>query len=120
MTTAKFVLENFDNKKVNILGSEWIIKVVDLIDGGIDAAGSCDGTVRVIKIRKIIEHSDFENLSVWYKQTIRHEIIHAFLQESGLDNCSHATTAWATNEEMVDWIAAQGPKLFKVWKELNI
>lgn len=25
------------------------------------------------------------------------------------------TTCWAMNEEIVDWIAIQGPKLMKVW-----
>ena len=43
----------------------------------------------------------------------RHEIVHAFLFESGLAENSE----WAQNEEMVDWIAKQGPKLIKAWQE---
>lgn len=46
----------------------------------------------------------------------RHEIVHAFLYESGLD----CNTDWATNEEMVDWFAIQFPKLQKIYKELDI
>lgn len=45
----------------------------------------------------------------YHKATIRHEIVHAFLYESGLDVCSE----WARNEEMVDWIAIQLPKMIK-------
>ena len=43
----------------------------------------------------------------------RHEIIHAFLCESGLAENS----TWAQEEEMVDWFAKQAPKLIKAWKE---
>lgn len=52
------------------------------------------------------------------KQLLRHEITHAFLAESGLDcNSVEIGGAWACNEEMVDWIAIQGPKLYAAWKE---
>lgn len=48
------------------------------------------------------------------------EILHAFLYESGLRENSRGCTAWAENEEMVDWFAIQIPKIVKVYKELNI
>lgn len=52
--------------------------------------------------------------------TLRHEVIHAFLNESGLQWNSFAPeNAWAKNEEMVDWIAIQAPKIFKVYQELG-
>ena len=47
-----------------------------------------------------------KNLSVPQKKTLRHELTHAFLHESGVDTCS-----WGCNEEIVDWIALQFPKL---------
>lgn len=37
---------------------------------------------------------------------LRHEIIHTFLYESGLD-----TESWGRNEEIVDWFALQLPKI---------
>ena len=47
--------------------------------------------------------------------TFRHEVIHAYLHESGLaHNCR-----WH-NEEMVDWLALQFPKIIKTFKELKI
>lgn len=55
------------------------------------------------------------------KQVLRHEIVHAFLAESGLTFNSHSIVgAWAMNEEMVDWIAWNGDKLHKAWKETGL
>lgn len=57
-----------------------------------------------------------ENLPEFEKQVLRHEIIHAYLGESGLRNNSD----WAEDEEMVDWFAIQAPKLFKTFSELGV
>jgi len=52
---------------------------------------------------------------------LRHEIVHAYLNESGLSSCSeNPKNGWAKNEEMVDWFAIQSPKIFKTYKELGI
>ena len=50
------------------------------------------------------------------KRTIRHEIVHAILFESGLDH----NTEWARNEEVVDWIAIQFPKLLDIFKDIEV
>lgn len=51
------------------------------------------------------------------KESLRHEIVHAFLNESGLSFSSSAIDGpWAKHEEMVDWIAWQGPKIYKAWQ----
>ena len=49
------------------------------------------------------------NLQDYEKKILRHEIIHAFLYESGLDINSHDIDQWARDEEMVDWMAIQFP-----------
>ncbi len=61
-----------------------------------------------------------KNLVTFKHKVIRHEIIHAFLYESGMKECSSATQSWVENEEMVDWFAIQMPKIVKVYKELDI
>lgn len=54
------------------------------------------------------------------RQLLRHEIVHAFLAESGLDcQAIEINGSWAVNEEMVDWIAIQGPKIYKAWQEAD-
>ena len=53
--------------------------------------------------------------------TARHEILHAFLFESGLSTSTlDYEGAWATNEEMVDWVATMWPKINRVYKELKV
>lgn len=55
-----------------------------------------------------------------YEGTVRHEVIHAYLMESGLDGSSNGVDCWARNEEMVDWFAIQFPKLMKTFRELGV
>ena len=57
-----------------------------------------------------------ENVEELEKKVLRHEIIHAYLGESGLRSSSE----WAENEEMVDWFAIQFPKILKTFSELCI
>lgn len=66
------------------------------------------------------EHEPVEVIEGQQKETLRHEIVHAFLNESGLkSNSNSADNAWARNEEIVDWIAIQGPKIYKAWQEAD-
>ena len=78
--------------------------------------------------KEIYIHDDIEketvtsckNLKDFKNKVIRHEILHAFLYESGLRENTNHSDAWAENEEMVDWFAIQFSKILKVYKELNI
>ena len=55
------------------------------------------------------------------KHTLRHEIVHAFLDESGLkESAGKNRGPWSKNEETVDWMATQIPKITKLYKELGI
>lgn len=113
-----------ENRKINILGTEYRIEFRKEDE---DAAlkecnGYCDVTVKLIvvlsKPNKECECKDFSFLR---KKTLRHEIVHAFLAESGLfNNTYNVDTGWAMNEEMVDWFAIQSPKIFKVYSELGL
>ena len=44
-----------------------------------------------------------------------HEVVHAFLFESGLSGNS-----WAANEEIVDWMAHQIPKIVQSLEEAGL
>lgn len=61
-----------------------------------------------------------EDLETYQKKVLRHEIVHGFLYESGLWNNSGNVTAWGQSEEITDWFAIQSPKIFKVFKELEL
>ena len=114
-----------ENLTVNILGTEYKIyfrneKDDDLLDGkGRDGYTDMSAHEIIVCNKKDdCELRDYEN---WKKNILRHEIVHAFLFESGLDSSSaNFYGAWATNEEMVDWFAIQSPKIFKVFNELKL
>ena len=103
-------------KKINVLGTEYTLKESTEADdaGLIGNDGYCDTTTKECVVDQMNQNgSDVKkNLPEYKKAVKRHELIHDFLYESGLEACS-----WATNEEMVDWIAIQFPKLLKAFKE---
>lgn len=113
--------------KVNILGTEYeIIKKAYneekcFEEKGID--GFCDFYSKIIVVCDLNTDDKWSDETqktrdVSMQQTLRHEIIHAFLSESGLtSNTFIPQHSWAINEEMVDWIALQLPKIHKACEE---
>lgn len=104
--------------KISVLGTEYSIVTASEIEEPRlkDAIGFCDWTTHEIIMRDEIE-SDLGNMEAYRKKVLRHEIIHAFMLESGLDECSLAVDYWSVNEEMIDWFARQGPRIYKAWRE---
>lgn len=114
---------------VNILGTPYEI-IVKKYDEEKEfeqrsIAGFCDGYAKEIVICDMHTYKGWENeaektVAAAQKQTIRHEIVHAFFDESGLmDSSSMVDCPWSKNEEMVDWIANQGMKIYKAWQECD-
>lgn len=105
--------------KVNVLGTEWTINTLSQKEEPrlVGRDGFTDNSVKEIFIEEIESYKDDpscpKRLDIYQKKVIRHEIIHAFLLESGLSVCSD----WAENEEMVDYFAAQMPKMVKAFEE---
>jgi len=105
--------------KVNILGQDYTIKKQteaenEKLEG---ANGLCETCAKEIIINDFeMSVNTLDNIEEFKKKVLRHEIIHAFLFESGLDNNS----SYASNEELVDWIAIQIPKLVKSMNECEV
>ena len=102
---------------VDVLGVEYTIKESNKVeDMNLENCdGYCDHSTKTIVIDTFQDSpNSLKDLEAYKKQVIRHELVHAFLFESGLGCCS-----WAKDEEIVDWIATQFPKMIKVFKELN-
>lgn len=100
---------------VNVLGTEYKI-ISEKIDEERNCDGYCDTSVAKIVIDEFTPEKDSkEDLTVYKKQVLRHELIHAFIFESGLECCSD----WAKNEEMVDFFAIQFPKMLRAFKEAD-
>ena len=113
--------------KVNILGTEYtvIVKKYDEEEAfdRRSIAGFCDGYTKEIVLcdmhtYKGWEHEAEQTIQASQKCTLRHEIVHAFFNESGLmDSAFIADCPWSKNEEMVDWLAIQIPKVYKAFEE---
>ncbi len=106
---------------INVLGTEYTVTETDkYTDHRLsDCDGFCDKTSKEIVITTKTEDSDLTDWN-WYRSKIlRHEIIHAFFFESGLQENFEAKP-WGIMETLVDWIAIQYPKMKKIFDELNI
>ncbi len=103
--------------ELSILGSKWRVTSRDrqndkLLEG---LAGYTDAYARLIVLAVMDpEEHTISNPHAELQSTLRHEIIHAFFYESGLWTDSETADHWAMNEEMVDWLAIQFPKMFDV------
>lgn len=105
--------------KVKILGTEYEV-IKDAEEKDYPQLKKCDGFTDFSIKRIVVANFDKDESSVddidWYKKKVlRHELVHAFIHESGLaENCD-----WARNEELTDWIAIQFEKILGVFIELQ-
>ena len=123
MKGYQFYMQDF---KANILGSEWsvVFGTEKEYPNLSEMDGYADFSTHQIVI-DTMEKADGQigskgDMTAYKKQVIRHEIIHAFLYESGLEACSTTSDNWALNEEMVDWFSIQSPKIFKLFYEWKL
>ena len=105
--------------KINVLGTKYTIEErtehEDEFLKKFD--GYCDKTSKRIVIVKEKADSELDNWRVYRNQCLRHEIIHAFMIESGLQNDWQHPNEFGHDETTIDWIAIQFPKMLKAFKE---
>lgn len=77
--------------------------------------GECRSYSRKISVRPLecmLEDAEkIEEKKKRYEEVLRHEVVHAYFTESGIDEYSQ-------NEQLVDWIARQMPKINKTMEEI--
>ena len=104
------------SKKVSVLGTEYEISQKTSSEDVLleTRDGYCDPSIKKIVIAEIKPEpgnkADVESLK---KRIARHELMHAFMYESGLD----INSEWGTDETLMDWIALQFPKIKKAFEE---
>lgn len=103
---------------IDVLGTPYTIKKSNSVEfpNLENCDGCCDHTSKTIVIDTFERYNGqsdaLDNLGEYEKKVIRHELVHAFFFESGLSEL-------ANNEQIVDWIAYQFPKLLKAFEESN-
>lgn len=101
---------------VNILGTDYTIESHSKAEDAYlkNCDGYCDKTSKRIVVTT--DNTDLDNFDVYYNKILRHEIIHAFMYESGLhENFKHEQ--WGHDETQIDWFAYQFPKMLEVFKK---
>ena len=107
---------------VNILGDKWTIRISKKEND--PKLSYCDGytdwTTRTIGVIDAeVDNESVQDMDSYRNKVVRHEIVHAFLFASGLANNSGSVDCWAQNEEMVDWFAFNGPKIYEAWRAVG-
>ena len=108
-------------QKVNILGTEYTIKMdVPQEDMPLNGDGCIDPSIKTMIMDFGEPDGDsIKDLESYKKKTMRHEIVHAFLYESGLWSNSGNVKAWGHSEEITDWIALQFPKMLQAFIDVD-
>ena len=115
--------ETPETYKVSVLGTEYKVYVDvpqekdELLQG---CCGYCDKSAKRIAVVAEPKDSELANWTYYSKESLRHELIHAFMSESGIDgNCLWDIAGEEHPEHMVAWLAIQFPKILKVFQEVN-
>ena len=111
------ILKGWNKTTIDILGTKY--KVAKEVFKDADEDGYCDYTSKEICIRKD-NYYDVGNFNYLQQKQLRHEIIHAFLAESGLQSNFKHPDEFGHDETMVYWIAIQWHKIEKVFNQLGI
>ncbi|VDG32868.1 hypothetical protein [Lactobacillus plantarum subsp. plantarum] [Lactiplantibacillus mudanjiangensis] len=97
-------------KSINVMGVPYKI-FFDSTDSRLEYANAdaiTDSTTKEIHVAKFEDSpNSVANLQTYSQKVLYHEVLHAFLYESGLDSNSD----WARNEEIIDWFALQHEKI---------
>jgi hypothetical protein len=107
-----------EDVKLNILGTEYdydMIKHDDDTRLRSDNDGFTDFYTKTIRVANDYYEDDpaaIKDFGALIKKIKRHEIIHAFFNESGLSE-------FANCERITEWIAIQSPKMFEAFKQVD-
>ena len=106
---------------VSILGTTYTIQELSTAEDISlkDCDGYCDKTDKRIVIAKKEADCDLGDFEQHRKKTMRHEVLHAFFNESGLAE-NFENKRYGIPETLVDWFAIQSPKIYKTFEELDI
>ena len=115
---ARMRTEKMANK-ISILGTDYDLEIVARSsDPTMIGDGYVDTSVKKIRVADMLEEDSRQakkDLKKYQMDVIRHELVHAFLYESGLDSES-----WGRDEMIVDWIALQLPKINRAVAQAEI
>ena len=101
-------------KTVSVLGGNYDVYIDDYID---DCDGYCkryNREIHVLKAKRQLDGKDStrEEKESRYREVMRHELMHAFFNETGLEKYGY-------DETLVQFLATVFPKMQSVFEELG-
>ena len=113
----KEYINTYNDKTIDILGAKYKLYFKKVKEDktlkGLN--GYCDYEMKIIVVSKKLTEKHF----TLAKKTIVHEIIHAFIYESGIINYPDIVS-WTRSEQCVDFFAMHYTKMFNLYKELDL
>ena len=114
-------------KTVRILGTDYKVRIGvpvqkdPSLEGRFGYCSYNDHRIVIADLNTVESWKDEpdEVKQIEVRASLRHEVIHASLYESGLHGSTSTERPWAMNEEMVDWMALQFPKIIEVFQKLD-
>lgn len=101
---------------MNILGAEYQLIIDTDYCEAINADGVTERYDKKIYMRNVQDmlekDSSLQCKQRRYDETLRHEIVHAFLFESGLDS-------YSCDETLVQWMVSKMPQVTQAFKEMG-
>lgn len=107
----------YHNKKLNIFGAEYTIKVYHPEDNEApkDVNGLCEVYTKELVIKDytaVEDEKQYKNIYGFVEKVLRHEILHAIFYEAGQGK-------YFEDEDLVDALAVMMPKISKILQEVN-
>lgn len=111
MTKEGFMRKYPEGTEFEVLGTTYTLYYDDSISEEHEANGLAELYSKkiIISLHGYDDSEAFESVGEYYKKVMRHELIHAFFHEMGLDN-------YGRDEILVDALALQIPKIAKLMK----
>lgn len=107
---------------IDVLGTTYFIDTRRIEDDmllGERLAYTDESVKQIVVVALTPEICELKDKDAFRRHLIRHEIIHAFLFESGMgDLMAHAEQGH--DEQMIDWFARQSGKIFKAFQDANV
>lgn len=102
--------------EINILGERYevVIETEDVNPKLKDADGICEVYSKklILDLSYTKDPDCFDNITEYVHKVLRHEAFHAFFAEMGIKG-------WFQDEELVDMLAMQYPKIRKIMDECD-
>ena len=107
---------------VNVLGTEYqcYVGVMPEYDRELK---NCDGyhdkTIKRIVVVGKVDEANLGDWNEYSKSVLRHELLHAFMHESGIDGNYKWDNDTEHPEGLVSWMSLQFPKILKAFREVD-